>query len=306
MHVWSWLGYSFRHSMCLLIFSQVEARVLVCSEKQWLEGRNAILLYKLHLKNKPQNKENQGANHRPQLRTWKHSFRCLIFHSLVFAQWKMVVLYACLRTRGQHQVSSSPTSPSLCLPPFLPSFPSSFWSLSDICSADFKVPFPGLCSTSPLLALKNKVAGPVKTDKEKTTERVRSFDSPLPCLLSCFRGVPWVCVISAQNVFLTHNDQHECASVSIYSAEVTCHGWFMSLFSHVSLQAGQQASGWMGSANLPIYYSCQLWKVFFSPLPYERPISNESVKWRRQLICEFRFCKVTGLWWAAQIKLPPR
>lgn len=51
----------------------------------------------------------------------------------------------------------------------------SFWSLSGICSADSKVPFPGLCSPSALLALKNKAAGPVKTDKEKTAERGQEF-----------------------------------------------------------------------------------------------------------------------------------
>lgn len=104
-------------------------------------------------------------------------------------------------------------------------------------------------------------------DSETPEKGLGFFDFPLPCLFSCFRAVPWVCVISGQTVFLTHGDQHECVSVSIYSAEVTRHGCFMSLFCHVSLQAGQRASGWMGSANLPIYYSCQLWKgIFFLTL----------------------------------------
>lgn len=270
MHVWSWLRYSFGHSMCLLIFSQGEARVLACSENQWLEGRNAIPLYKLHLKNKPHNKENQGANHRPQLRTWKHPFCFLILYSLVFAPWKTVVLYACWKTRGQHQVSSSATSPSLCLPPPLSfPFPSSFFPSG--VSVAFalqtpRCPFPACVPPVLCWPWRIRQQGQWKQIKRKLQKGVRSFDSPKPCLLSCFRGVAWVCVISGQNVFLTRNDQHECVSVSIDSAEVTCHGWFMSLFCHVSLQAGQRASGWMGSANLPIYYSCQLWKGFFSPL----------------------------------------
>lgn len=71
--------------------------------------------------------------------------------------------------------ATSPPSASLRLSPFLPFFLLSFWSLSGICSADSKVPFPSLCSPSALLALKNKAAGPVKTDKEKTAERGQEF-----------------------------------------------------------------------------------------------------------------------------------
>lgn len=139
------------------------------------------------------------------------------------------------------------------------------------------------------IVLKKRVWGTVETPGKG-----QDFYSLLPCLLSCFRGVPWVWVISGQTIFLTHSDQHERASVSIYSAEVTCHGWFMSLFCRVSLQTGQRASGWMGSANLPIYYSCQLWKgIFFSYLMKGPSAMNQwseddswfvnldSVKWLR-------------------------
>lgn len=161
---------------------------------------------------------------------------------------------------------------SLPLPPSasLLSFPSSFFPSG--VSVAFalqtpRCPFPACVPPVLCWPWRIRQRGQWKQIKRKLQKGVRSFDSPKPCLLSCFRGVAWVCVISGQNVFLTRNDQHECVSVSIDSAEVTCHGWFMSLFCHVSLQAGQRASGWMGSANLPIYYSCQLWKGFFFP-PY--------------------------------------
>lgn len=45
--------------------------------------------------------------------------------------------------------------------------------------------------------------------------------------------------------------------------EVERRGWFMSFSCHVSPRAGRRARGWMGSAHLPIYYTCQLGRDFF-------------------------------------------
>lgn len=69
---------------------------------------------------------------------------------------------------------------SLPLPPSasLLSFPSSFFPSG--VSVAFalqtpRCPFPACVPPSALLALKNKAAGPVKTDKEKTAERGQEF-----------------------------------------------------------------------------------------------------------------------------------
>lgn len=147
--------------------------------------------------------------------------------------------------------------------------------------------------------LNNRTAGAIKTDKGKTSLKFLAF---------WLNGLAWVPVFkmllefvspSGRTIILKHNDNHKCSSVSIYSerSKDAAGLWVYSAMYHYR-RVSRPVDGWavLSSPFITLVNSEGIFFFFF--LPCERPISNESVKWRRQLICEFRFYKVTLLWWA--------
>lgn len=146
-----------------------------------------------------------------------------------------------------------------------------------------------------LTRLNNRTEGTMSRMKGKPLQDFKIFDSQGVGLGSHFQGAPWVCESSGQTLILS------AILINALLFPFTLKGQKMRLVYEFILpcittggSAGQRMDGQCSPPHL-LLLSTQ--KGFFF-LPCERPISNESVKWRRQLICEFRFYKVTSLWWA--------